>query len=146
MPEHPLEKAGKRVEVRVLGFTQRTHGAGGKKHREHGAHPVDGHRQVLPGGRAVLFTSHTSTSSFYEASLELLVLATGLVPNNRNDKLAKVLKIKLNDLGFFEEKHPLAAPLETDVEGIYLCGGATGPIDISESVVQACAAAMKAIQ
>jgi heterodisulfide reductase subunit A-like polyferredoxin len=37
------------------------------------------------------------------------------------------------------------APLETNVEGIYVCGGATGPIDISESVVQAGAAAMKAV-
>ena len=37
------------------------------------------------------------------------------------------------------------APLETDVPGIYLCGGATGPIDISESVVQATAASMKAV-
>jgi heterodisulfide reductase subunit A-like polyferredoxin len=37
------------------------------------------------------------------------------------------------------------AQLETDVPGIYLCGGATGPIDISESVVQATAASMKAV-
>ena len=39
----------------------------------------------------------------------------------------------------------MLAPLETDVEGIYVCGGATGPIDISESVVQADAAVMKAV-
>jgi len=39
----------------------------------------------------------------------------------------------------------LLSPLETNVEGIYVCGGATGPIDISESVVQASAASMKAI-
>jgi heterodisulfide reductase subunit A len=86
------------------------------------------------------------TGELETMEVELLVLATGLVPNDRNKKLAKVLKIKLNDLGFYEEKDPLTAPLETDVGGIYLCGGATGPIDISESVVQACAAAMKAIQ
>ena len=36
-------------------------------------------------------------------------------------------------------------PLETNVDGIFLCGGATGPIDISDSVSQASAAAMKAI-
>lgn len=85
------------------------------------------------------------TGSLETTEVELLVLATGLVPNDRNEKLAKTLKIKLNDLGFFEEKDPLTAPLETAVDGIYLCGGATGPIDISESVVQACAASMKAI-
>jgi len=36
------------------------------------------------------------------------------------------------------------APLESTVEGIYLCGGATGPIDISESVTQAIGASLKA--
>jgi heterodisulfide reductase subunit A len=85
------------------------------------------------------------TGALEQQEVELLVLATGIIPNDRNKRLGKVLKIKLNHLGFFEEKDPLTAPLETDVEGIYLCGGATGPIDISESVVQACAASMKAI-
>jgi heterodisulfide reductase subunit A len=77
--------------------------------------------------------------------VELLVLSTGLIPSERNERLAKVLKIQLDKLGYFKEKDPFMAQLETDVPGIYLCGGATGPIDISESVVQATAASMKAI-
>ncbi|MBW1777131.1 MAG: CoB--CoM heterodisulfide reductase iron-sulfur subunit A family protein [Deltaproteobacteria bacterium] len=77
--------------------------------------------------------------------VDLLVLSTGIVPNERNAKLAKVLGIELDHLGYFKEKDPLTAPLETSVPGIYLCGGATGPIDIAESVVQACAAGMKAV-
>jgi len=77
--------------------------------------------------------------------VELLVLATGIMANNRNKKLAKVLKLKLNELGYFKEKDPLLAPLDTHVDGIYLCGGATGPIDIAESVTQATAAAMRAV-
>jgi heterodisulfide reductase subunit A len=85
------------------------------------------------------------TGSVEDGEFDLLVLSTGLVPSDRNKKLAKVLKIKLDALGFFQEKNPLMAPLETEVKGIYLCGGATGPIDIAESVVQAGAASMKAI-
>ncbi len=85
------------------------------------------------------------TGQLRKEVVDLLVLSTGLVPNDRNERLARVLKIRLNKLGYFEEKNPLMAPLETDVPGIYLCGGATGPIDISESVVQATAASMKAI-
>jgi heterodisulfide reductase subunit A len=77
--------------------------------------------------------------------VELLVLATGIIANNRNKRLAKALKLKLNELGYFKEKDPLLAPLETNVEGIYLCGGATGPIDIAESVAQATAASLKAV-
>ena len=85
------------------------------------------------------------TGQLRKDEVELLVLSTGLIPSDRNERLAKVLKIRLNKLGYFEEKNPLLAPLETDVPGIFLCGGATGPIDISESVVQATAASMKAI-
>lgn len=80
-----------------------------------------------------------------EEEFDLLVLSTGLLPSERNQQLAKVLNIELDSLGYFKEKDPFDAPLETRVEGIYLCGGATGPIDISESVVQATAAGMKAV-
>ncbi len=85
------------------------------------------------------------TGTLQEEEFDLLVLSTGLVPSDRNQKLAKVLKIELDELGYFKEKDPLSAPLQTKVEGIYLCGGATGPIDISESVVQATAAGMQAV-
>jgi heterodisulfide reductase subunit A len=73
------------------------------------------------------------------------VLATGVIANDRNKRLAKALKLELDDRGYFKEKDPLLAPLATKVAGIYLCGGATGPIDIAESVVQATAASMKAV-
>jgi heterodisulfide reductase subunit A len=85
------------------------------------------------------------TGELQTYEVELLVLATGIIANNRNKKLAKVLKLKLNELGYFKEKDPLLTPLDTDVDGIYLCGGATGPIDIAESVAQATAAAMRAV-
>jgi len=85
------------------------------------------------------------TGEINEDDVELLVLSTGLVPSDRNERLAKVLKIELDRIGFFKEADPLHAPLETNVEGIFVCGGATGPIDISESVVQATAASMKAV-
>jgi heterodisulfide reductase subunit A len=86
-----------------------------------------------------------ATGELRRHEVDLLVLATGVIPSNRNKKLAKVLKLKLDELGYFKEKDPLLSPLETAVEGIYLCGGATGPIDIAESVAQATAASMKAV-
>lgn len=85
------------------------------------------------------------TGQLKKEEVELLVLSTGLIPGERNERLAKVLKIPLDKLGYFKERDPVMAPLETEAEGIYVCGGATGPIDISESVVQAAAASMKAI-
>jgi heterodisulfide reductase subunit A2 len=78
--------------------------------------------------------------------VDLLVLSSGLVPNDRNKRLAKALKIELDEQGFFQEDDPLERPLETAVPGIFLAGGAAGPIDISESVVQSTAASMRAVQ
>jgi heterodisulfide reductase subunit A len=86
------------------------------------------------------------TGEIVTDEVDLLVLSSGLRPNDRNQRLAKTLKIELDENGFFKEPDPLNAPLETGVPGVYLCGGATGPIDISESVVQATAAGMKAVQ
>jgi heterodisulfide reductase subunit A len=80
-----------------------------------------------------------------EETVDLLVLSAGLVPAEGNPRLAKTLGIELDDLGFFKEPDPVRKPLASGAEGIYLCGGATGPIDISESVVQASAAAMMAV-
>lgn len=85
------------------------------------------------------------TGELRREAADLLVLSTGLTPGDRNERLARVLKIELDHLGFFKERDPILAPLETTVAGIYLCGGATGPIDIAESVAQAAAAAMKAV-
>ena len=85
------------------------------------------------------------TGELDKYEVEMLVLATGVMANDRNKRLAKMLKIELDELGYFKEQNPLLSPLETKVEGIYLCGGATGPIDIAESVAQATAASMKAV-
>lgn len=75
---------------------------------------------------------------------DILVLSTALISNSRNKRLSKVLGVERDEYGFFKEREPLSAPLETNVEGIYMCGGAMGPGDISESVVQAVAASLKA--
>lgn len=81
-----------------------------------------------------------------EIEVDLLVLSTGLVPNSRNRKLAKTLRVAVDDTGFFKENAASSGdPLETNVKGIYLCGGAIGPMDISESVAQAIAASLKAV-
>jgi heterodisulfide reductase subunit A len=79
-----------------------------------------------------------------ELVVDTLVLSTALVPTERVKKLAKALKLPLDPNGFFIPKDPVLAPVETDIPGIFLCGGASGPADISESVTSALAASAKA--
>ena len=80
-----------------------------------------------------------------DLELDLLVLSTGLIPRKSNKRLSKILKIDLDEYGFFKEADPINTPFETNVKGIYVCGGATGPIDISESVSQAIGASVKVV-
>jgi len=74
---------------------------------------------------------------------DLLAISVGIVPS-RVEALSKILKIPLTGDGFFLEAHPKLRPVEFTVDGVYLCGLAHGPKPISESIVQATAAAGKA--
>jgi heterodisulfide reductase subunit A len=80
-----------------------------------------------------------------ELEVDLVVLSTALLPSAQNRRLAKVLNIALDTYGFIRLRDPLNAPFETDMDGIYACGGAIGPIDIAEAVAQACGAVGKII-
>lgn len=100
--------------------------------------------QASKDGPLVVVYEDTNTGLVEKLEVDLLVLATPFVPSERNKELAELLGVKLDEYGFFKEQDPERRPLETNVEGIYVCGAASGPKDISESVVEAIAASMKA--
>jgi len=75
---------------------------------------------------------------------DLLVLSTGLVPNDDNTELAKILKVPLNADGFFLEAHAKLRPLDFATDGLYLAGLAHSPKFVEESILQAQGAAVRA--
>ncbi len=75
---------------------------------------------------------------------DLLVLSPAIVANKNNKDLAQMLKIPLNQNGFFLEAHLKLRPVDFATEGIFLCGLAHSPKTIGESIAQACAAAARA--
>jgi heterodisulfide reductase subunit A len=80
-----------------------------------------------------------------EVPTDLVVLSVGMRPRQAETaKLHDMLKASLGLDGFFLERHPELAPVETVVEGVLLAGTAQGPKDIVDSVAQASAAAAKA--
>jgi heterodisulfide reductase subunit A len=64
---------------------------------------------------------------------DLAVLSTPLIPNDDNGKLAEMLGIGLDRSGFFREIYPLH-PLETRMEGIYICGSARWPVASEQAI------------
>ena len=76
-----------------------------------------------------------------EVALEadLVVLVTGMVAR-ANDDLTKVLKLPVGQSGFYNEIHPKLRPVETVVDGAYICGACQGPRTSAESVASGLAA------
>ncbi|GAI03253.1 unnamed protein product [marine sediment metagenome] len=79
-----------------------------------------------------------------ELPTDLLVLTTPLIPAKNNEMISKMLKVPLDDEGFFLEAHLKLRPIEFAVDGIYVCGCCRSPANIPESISQGYAAASKA--
>jgi heterodisulfide reductase subunit A len=86
------------------------------------------------------------TGEINRITVDLLVLSVPLIPGQKIKRIAKAFKIGIDEAtGFFKQLDDFNAPLETEVPGIYLCGGGLGPADIPDSVTQAIAASLKAV-
>jgi heterodisulfide reductase subunit A len=75
---------------------------------------------------------------------DLLALASAILPH-RDEKLAQLFKVPMNEDGFFVEAHAKLGPSEFATDGVFLCGMAHYPKPIDESVAQAQAAASRAV-
>jgi heterodisulfide reductase subunit A len=75
---------------------------------------------------------------------DAVILSTGMTPQNDSGALAKKLKLPLTQDGFFLEAHMKLRPVDFAYEGIFFCGLAHGPKSLTESLVQAGAAAARA--
>ena len=84
-------------------------------------------RDLLTGGEEVAIPA------------DLVVLVTGMVPRE-NDELVSVLKLPIGIDGFFNEIHPKLRPVETIVDGVYICGACQSPKNSAESVTSGLAA------
>ncbi|MGY5864551.1 MAG: FAD-dependent oxidoreductase [Candidatus Thorarchaeota archaeon] len=76
--------------------------------------------------------------------ISMVVLNSSFRPSQGVEDLAKILKIDLDEAGWFKVKHPNIAALESDRPGIYIAGCAHGPRDGTDSVNEGKGAAMAA--
>jgi heterodisulfide reductase subunit A len=80
-----------------------------------------------------------------EIPVQLVVLGVGVDALETNEALAKMLKVPLNEDGFFLEAHVKLRPVDFATDGVFVCGMAHGPKYAGESVAQALAAAGRAL-
>lgn len=80
-----------------------------------------------------------------EEVFDMVVLSVGIMPGLSNASLADMLKIDLDEYGFFACADRLGSTA-TSQEGIFLAGTAQGPKDIADSMAQAGQAARRVAQ
>jgi heterodisulfide reductase subunit A-like polyferredoxin len=76
---------------------------------------------------------------------DLLVLSAAIRPSEESKQLADVMRLALDEDGFFMEAHPKLRPLDLASPGVYLCGLAQGPKFAAESIAQARGAVSRAV-
>lgn len=85
----------------------------------------------------------TITKEKLEIPTDLVVLSAALEASEGTVNAAKTLGVPLTEDKFVKEKHPKMQPVATDIEGVFVCGTAQGPKDITDSIIQANTAATK---
>jgi heterodisulfide reductase subunit A len=75
---------------------------------------------------------------------DLVVLSTPLVAHEDAGETARLLRVPVDENGFFLEGHVKLKPLDFATDGVFLCGSARFPANIREAVAQGLGAASRA--
>jgi heterodisulfide reductase subunit A len=96
-------------------------------------------------GHLCVVATDVYTGKEKKTAADMVVLSTGMEPQPDAHQVAQTFGISLSPDGFFLEKHPKLAPVETTTDGVFLAGTCQGPKDIPDSVAQGGAAAAAAL-
>ena len=96
-------------------------------------------------GRVVVQAEDTLIGRIRKIPVDMVVLSTGLQPQGDAEDVRRMFNISCSTGGFFLERHPKLAPVNTFTDGIFLAGACQGPKDIPDTVAQAGAAAAEVL-
>ena len=97
---------------------------------------VAGITEASGGGKLILDVEDTIPGEKPNPEFDLVVLATGIVPNTADSPIP--FQVETDEYGFMDGA--------TDVEGVYAAGCVKQPCDVSRTTKESTAAALKAIQ
>jgi heterodisulfide reductase subunit A len=80
-----------------------------------------------------------------EASHDMVILSVGVVSNPDNAALFENGELRLDPFDFVFQTDLLASPARTSIDGVFVAGTASGPMDIPDSILSAGAASSEAM-
>ncbi|OGG44657.1 MAG: disulfide reductase [Candidatus Handelsmanbacteria bacterium RIFCSPLOWO2_12_FULL_64_10] len=117
---------------------------------EEGVHFIRGKvADVYPAsngdGRLIVQAEDTLLGMVRKIPVDMVALSVGLEAQLDAQEVRRRFNITCSTEGFFLERHPKLAPVNTFTDGIFLAGCCQGPKDIPDTVAQAGAAAGEAL-
>ncbi len=96
-------------------------------------------------GNLILRYEDVTEGTVTEAEHDMVVLSAGLLPNQGVDSLFDKQTLELDTYKFIKQKDILASPAKTSIEGVFVAGTASAPMDIPDSILSAGSASSEAI-
>ncbi|MFW9891238.1 MAG: FAD-dependent oxidoreductase [Candidatus Thorarchaeota archaeon] len=87
---------------------------------------------------------NTETGFLQQVEHDLVVISPGIQPPDGLADIAVELNMNLSEEGYVCVDDRMTKPVDTSIEGVFVCGCADGPKDIPDSVSAGSAAAMRA--
>ncbi len=145
-----LQKSVPEAEPWIFYIDMRADGKGYEEFymtaQEHGAKFVRGRvSEITPTSKGLFVRAvDTSLNARIEGNFDMVVLSPALISNLGSQDLSRKLGISTGSDDFFMERHFKLKPVDSQREGIYVCGCALGPKDVRESTLEAMATALRA--
>lgn len=92
-------------------------------------------------GNLILRYEDVITGKVTESEHDLVVLSVGLLANPAVSKVFKNSTLSLDALNYIEQVDLLQSPASTSIQGVFVAGTATAPMDSPDSIMSAGAAA-----
>jgi len=106
--------------------------------------PVGGEGTTAEGGLTMV-VDDTLLGEIRKIQVDMVILSVALEAQADAGEVRRTFGISCSAEGFFLEKHPKLAPVNTASDGVFLAGACQGAKDIPDTVAQADAAAAKAL-
>jgi len=95
-------------------------------------------------GNLILRYEDIGSGVVKEAEHDLVVLSVGILPNTEMASLFKNEKLELDDFNYIKQVDELLSPSKTSIDGVFVAGTSSGPMDIPDSILSSGAASAEA--
>jgi heterodisulfide reductase subunit A len=96
-------------------------------------------------GNLMLRYEDINENKVMETEHDMVILSVGVMPNTDTMSFFPDDRLDMDSFSFVNQSDPLSSPSKTSINGVFVAGTASGPMDIPDSILSAGSASAEAI-